>query len=146
MYYIVGGRRKGPREILQEPECTVSIETGGGMNPINFLKAPLRARKNQKNENPGRKTGNPGITQFPYDVTLVGHLWYTAAPSLHVQATVPPPMDCNCYYWISPVFGPGFFIGVICQIIRVETASVFGISLKTTCPDRFFFEISGRSG
>ncbi len=48
--------------------------------------------------------------QFPPDATLVGHLWYTAAPSLHVQATVPPPMDCNCYYWIFPVFGPGFLL------------------------------------
>ena len=113
MYYIVRAARKSSGEILHKPECTVSIETGGGMNPINFLKAHC-AQQKIKNENPGRKTGNLRNKQFPYDVTLVGHLWYTAAPSLHVQATVPPPMDCNCYYWISPVFGPGFFC-VICQ-------------------------------
>ena len=48
MYYIVRAAGKSSGEILHKPECTVSIETGGGMNPINFLKAPLRATKNQK--------------------------------------------------------------------------------------------------
>ena len=57
-------------------------------------------------------------------MTLVGHLWYTAAPSLHVQATVPPPMDCNCYYWISPVFEPGIF----CVIYQVYGLSQFRFS------------------
>ncbi len=37
----------------------------------------------------------------------------------------------------------GGFIGDNCQIRRLEAVSVFGISLNTTCPDRFFFEISG---
>ena len=54
--------------------------------------------------------------QFPPDATLVGHLWYTAAPSLHVQAKVPPPMDRFLLLLDTPVFGPGFFIGVICQV------------------------------
>ncbi len=54
--------------------------------------------------------------QFPPDATLVGHLWYTAAPSLHVQAKVPPPTDRFLLLLDTPVFGPGFFIGVICQV------------------------------
>ena len=54
--------------------------------------------------------------QFPPDATLVGHLWYTAAPSLHVQAKVPPPMDRFLLLLDTPVFRPGFFIGVICQV------------------------------
>ena len=37
----------------------------------------------------------------------------------------------------------GRFIGDNCQIRRPEAISVFGISLNTTCTDRFFFEISG---
>lgn len=35
------------------------------------------------------------------------------------------------------------FSGVICQIMRFETASISGISLKTTCPDRFFLRFRG---
>ena len=46
----------------------------------------------------------------------------------------------------SEDFMRNVFSGVICQIMRFETASISGISLKTTCPDKFFFEISGRSG
>ena len=145
MYYIVRAARKSSGEILHKPECTVSIETGGGMNPINFLKAHC-AQQKIKNENPGRKTGNPGITQFPYDVLH----WSATSGIRQLRPCMSRPKSLrrwidSCYYWISPVFGPGFFC-VICQIMRFETASVFGISLKTTCPDRFFFEISGRSG
>ena len=43
----------------------------------------------------------------------------------------------------SEDFMRNVFSGVICQIMRFEAASISGISLKTTCPDRFFFEISG---
>ena len=46
----------------------------------------------------------------------------------------------------SEDFMRNVFSGVICQIMRFEAISISGISPKTTCPDKFFFEISGEVG
>ena len=66
--------------------------------------------------------------QFPPDATLVGHLWYTAAPSLHVQATVPPPMDRFLLLLDTPVFGPGIFL---CHLsgLWIKAISIFGLGI-----------------
>ena len=92
-----------------------SIEAGGGMEALPGLKAITASSKMKKKTKTPVERLEILTKQFPPDATLVGHLWYTAAPSLHVQAKVPPPMDRFLLLLDTPVFGPGFFC-VICQV------------------------------
>ena len=60
-----------------------SIEAGGGMEALPGLKAITASSKMKKKTKTPVERLEILTKQFPPDATLVGHLWYTAAPSLH---------------------------------------------------------------